>query len=272
MIPRRCFLSSLALFPLLLAPLSARAEADGKIQIVLLGDSTCEGRIPKAHNPAGPQHEDVVRLKLAEEKDLPPTNVINKGRSGETLEGLLKRYDKDVATIPGADYILIRYGINDRAKRKNFVENFPKDFHELIAKLRKDFPKAVIIPMTIIPFSGPEASEQINGLVKQVAADEKLAVFDIYPLYDAVLKKVGENKLNYRRYPLDQIPEADRESVKAYVTGKPPTVEVMDDSLDERFGKLPGWYHDRHPNADGYKVIGEETAKYLAPLIRQRAK
>src|SRR4051812_27025861 len=121
---------SLLCLPALLVSLTlstAQAELNGKLQILLLGDSTCEGSIPKKHNPQGPQHEDVVRLKLAEEKDLPPTNVINQGRSGETLQGLLKRYDRDFAKIRGADYILIRYGINNHAKRENFTENFPKD-------------------------------------------------------------------------------------------------------------------------------------------------
>jgi len=47
-------------------------------------------------------------------------------------------------------------------------------------------------------------------------------------------------------------------------------VEVMDTKLDEKFGKIPGWYGDRHPNAEGYKVIGEATAAYLTPMIRQR--
>ena len=55
----------------------AYAEHDGKIQILLLGDSTTEGSIPRRHVPKGPHLEDVIRELLAAEKDLPPTNVIN---------------------------------------------------------------------------------------------------------------------------------------------------------------------------------------------------
>ena len=36
---------------------------------------------------------------------------------------------------------------------------------------------------------------------------------------------------------------------------------------DERH--LPGWYGDRHPNLAGYNAIADETAKYLAKLLRE---
>ena len=49
-------------------------------------------------------------------------------------------------------------------------------------------------------------------------------------------------------------------------------MEVMDNQLDAHFGHLPGWFGDRHPNLAGYHVIGDETAKYLAPLMREKLK
>ena len=62
---------------------SARAERDGKIQIVLLGDSTTEGSIPRKLVPQGPHLEDVIEQSLAAEGDLPPYPVTNLGLSGE---------------------------------------------------------------------------------------------------------------------------------------------------------------------------------------------
>jgi hypothetical protein len=56
------------------------------------------------------------------------------------------------------------------------------------------------------------------------------------------------------------------------VDGKDPAVAVLDNRLDAHLGNLPGWYGDRHPNLAGYHVIADETAKYLAPLIRARGK
>jgi len=268
--PRTLALCLVAL--LLFAPSITRAEHEGKLQIVLLGDSTTEGSVPRRHYPKGPHLEDVVSQLLAAEGDLPPCHTINLGLSGDTLRRLLDsgRYDKSCAKLPGVDYIFIRYGINDFGRSKNFVEEFPKDFKELIARLRKDHPQAVLIPTTVIPYGDAGRAKTINDLVRQVAEEEKLPLFDLYPRYDAELKKQGPNMLNYRRYPLDKIPAKYQEFVKPYVYGN--SVEANDNRLDAHFGDLPGWYGDRHPNLSGYNVIGDETAKYLAPMIREAKK
>ena len=86
--------------------------------------------------------------------DLPPTNVIKSGLSGEFIRRLLDsgRYDRAVAKRPGLDYVFIRCGGNDFKKRENFEVNFPKDYHELLAGLRRDHPAAVLFPTTNIPW------------------------------------------------------------------------------------------------------------------------
>ena len=260
-------------------PVASHAEHNGKIQILLLGDSTTEASIPRRLAPKEPQLEDVIRVLLAAEGDLPPANVINLGLSGEFIRRLLDsgRYDKTAAHLPGLDYIFIRYGLNDVARIKDFDAAFPKDFHELIARLRKDHPAAMLIPMTVIPMAAdlkadaPRA-KRINDIVRRVAAEEKLACFDVYPRYAAEQAK-GPNMLNYRRFPLAKIPPRLRAVAMPYVieeSGRGPTVEVLDNRLDAHFGNLEGWFGDRHPNLAGYRVIADETAKFLAPIIRQR--
>lgn len=250
---------------------AARAEHEGKLQILLLGDSTTIGSICRIADPKGLHLEDVIRSLLATEKDLPPTNVINQGRDGEYIHGLLKdgRYDRDIARLPGIDYVLIRYGLNDLGKREEFDANFPKDLSALIARLRQDFPGAAIFPMTIIPYMTSEKDEQINSHIRQVAEQEKLPLFDVYTRYKSELTK-GLNMLNYRRYPLEKIPEPQREWLQPFVRNG--SVVVMDNRLDAHFQGLPGWFGDRHPNLAGYHVIGDETAKLLAPRIRDRLK
>lgn len=247
----------------------AMAEHEGKLQILLLGDSTSEGSVPRRIKPNGPHLEKVLEQLLAAEGKLPPCHVINSSRSGEYIRRLFDsgRYDRDAAKLPGVDYVFIRYGLNDRARREDFPVNFVKDFHELLARLRSDHPNARLIPMTVIPFANQEVSKEINDLVRDVAEKESLAVFDIYPRYSAELRK-GFNMLNYRRYPLAKIPEKYHELVKPFVYG--PSVEVMGNELDGILGHLPGWLGDRHPNLAGYNVIADETAKYLARIIREK--
>jgi lysophospholipase L1-like esterase len=262
-------------------PALVLAEHQGKVQILLLGDSLTEGSITRLAAPREAQLEDVIRILLAAEGNLPPTNVINSGVSGEFIRRLLDsgRYDRAVAKLPGLDYIFIRYGANDFAKRENFLEDYPKDYRELMARLRRDHPRAMLIPTTNIPSGAvPEAentwSKISNRLVRQIATEEKLTCFDLYPRYAAELAK-GPNMLNYRRYPLAKIPPKFHELAKPYVVdvrGKDPYVVVLDNRLDAHFGNLPGWFGDRHPNLAGYRVIADETAKFLAPLMRQRSK
>jgi lysophospholipase L1-like esterase/nicotinamidase-related amidase len=169
---------------------SAATAGKKRLQIILLGDSTTEAGIPKKLAPDEPQLEDTLRILLAAQPDLPPADVYNEGVSGEFIRRLLDtRYDKAVKSKPQADYIFIRYGLNDQAKIEDFKTAFPKDFRELLARLRKDHPKAMLIPMTSIPYALDNLHADINALIKQVAADEKLPLFDIAPRYLTELKK-----------------------------------------------------------------------------------
>src|SRR5262245_51257916 len=70
----------LALLTVSILPTLARAEHEGKVQVLLLGDSTTIGSVCRRVEPKGLNLEDVIRSLLASEQDLPPVNVINQGR------------------------------------------------------------------------------------------------------------------------------------------------------------------------------------------------
>jgi hypothetical protein len=126
----------------------------------------------------------------------------------------------------------------------------------------------MLIPMTTIPYAPENTHDEINALIRGVATEEKLTLFDIVPRYLAELKN-GVNMLNYRRFPVAQVPEKLKPFVTPYLRGiSEPRVEVLDNRLDGIMGHLPGWYGDRHPNLAGYNVIADETVKFLAPIIR----
>jgi len=245
-----------------------RSEDDGKIRILLLGDSTTEGSIPRLMKPEGPHLDQTLQHIL--DASGTPADVIASGLSGETIRSLIDkgRYQRDVAKLPTPDFIFIRYGINDASKDKDFITNFPKNYQELLSMLRKDHPEATIILTTIIPNLSEESSKTVNDLIQRIGAEERLPVFDIYPGYAAALKN-GPNMLNYRRYPLEKIPACHHEWLKPRVHGG--MVVVLDNELDALFGDLPGWYGDRHPNLAGYNVIANLTAQFLASLLQERA-
>src|SRR3954466_1644040 len=134
-----CRLLGPVLFALLgcaAAGLSAEPRST-TVRILLLGDSTVIGSACRRQAPHADHLEDVLRKLLAAEKDLPPAEILNQGRDGETIRGLLDgRYDREIARLPRVDFVLIRYGLNDRHRLSDFATRFPRDYHELIGRLR----------------------------------------------------------------------------------------------------------------------------------------
>ncbi|WP_339911335.1 nitrilase-related carbon-nitrogen hydrolase [Symmachiella dynata] len=267
---RHLLLPSICLFTLAVASATARADHDGKLQILLMGDSTCIGSICRKTDPDAHQLEDVIRDLLKADNDIPATNVINQGRDGEFVHGLLTlgRYDRDIKPLPGLDYVLIRYGLNDRGKRKDFAKNFPNDLRELMARLRQDHPGAELILMPTFPYFRDQRDEDINTIVRAVAESENVPLLDVHERFAAELKAAGPQALTYRRVPLKNVPEKYHLLIRPAIYGQ--QVIAMGNRYDAHLKDVPGWFSDRHPNLAGYHVIGDETAKFLAPLIKKR--
>jgi len=247
---------------------AANNSTSKKIKILLIGDSTTE--------QGKTVFENSVEQLLAGEDNMPPVEVANAGKGGETAYSLLNsgRYDREIKDIDSVDYIFLRYGINDWLKRQPFKENFPVDMQKVIAQLRTDFPKAEIIVMTIIPFLNGEDSKEVNDLISKVAADEKLELFDIYPAYQKGLEDYGIYSMNVRFYPLSDIPKNSHKLVApytSYVDWKgTDMVTVKSNELDPLFGHLPAWYSDNHPNPTGYRLIARETVKFILPKLKNK--
>ena len=78
---------------------------------------------------------------------------------------------------------------------------------ELIARLRKDHPHAVITLETPVPFYGPASDQQMNGLIRDVAVSEKLPVLDIYARFVKETELQGPHLLTIRCHELKSVPE-----------------------------------------------------------------
>src|SRR4051812_31755864 len=121
---------TVALFLALSLPplVDAQEKTPSKVRVLLLGDSTVIGSVCRRQAPKADHLEDVIRKLLAAEKDLPAAEVLNQGRDGEFIHGLLQgRYERDIAKLPRVDFVLVRYGLNDRGRRQDFATNFPRD-------------------------------------------------------------------------------------------------------------------------------------------------
>lgn len=80
------------------------------IQIVMLGDCT----LATSYLPLRLKNE--TRLAQALERRFPgeQLRITNEGLDGEAVSGFLRRYTRTMARYPEIDYLLIRYGVNDR--------------------------------------------------------------------------------------------------------------------------------------------------------------
>lgn len=241
-------------------------KKSGKTRILLIGDSTTEG--------GKPIFEETIESLLTGEEGLPEVDVINVGMGGETAFSLLNsgRYEKAIASIDSIDLIFLRYGINDFFHRQPVDENFPADMKAVINRLHNDFEEAQIILMTIIPFLNEEGSKQINDMIRVLAKDENLLLFDIYPAYKVGLQMFGLNSMNVRYFPLSKIPANLHKIVEPFTAfsnwKKEDYVRVKTTELDPLLGHLPNWYSDKHPNTMAYRLMANETAKYLIPILK----
>lgn len=252
------------------------AQETKKLKVLLVGDSTTMGRVPREIKPEGPHLETMIE-QLAKAEGLPRLEVINAGKGGETAKRLLgsKHYKEKIATVTNVDYIVLRMGINDWFRYKDFKKEFPVHMRALITQLKKDHPKAVLYLATITSFMKPEECKEVNDLIYKMGKEDQIEVLDIFTPYNNYLLINGRNSLSVRQCYLSKIPEKYHEWLKPYTHyregwGKNPSgyvVKVNDMSLDPIFGHIKGWYNDRHPNSTGYNLIAMETVKFLKTKI-----
>jgi lysophospholipase L1-like esterase len=234
-------------------------------RVLLLGDSTVLGSVPRLFAPMADNLEDVMRKRLASDASLPPVLVINKGQDNDTIHRMLdNRYDRDVARLPGGppDFIFIRFGINDFFYLPDWPAQFQPNYRRLIANIRRDVPSAFITLETIIPYSDAPTTHTVNEAIRAVAAAEKLPVCDTHAALAAALAH-GPQMFTYRRVGLAAIPHNLRPLLPEGSISDD-CVTILDHALDPHFSSVPDWFADRHPNHAGFHVIGKCVADYLA--------
>lgn len=244
------------------------APAEERVHILLLGDSTVIGSVPRKIQPEADHLEGIVRKLLEGAGDLPPIRVTNEGRGGEFVRGLLdNRFAKIVEAQSEVDIVNIRYGLNDYGKREGFKENFVDDLTELIEKVKTDFDHPTIYLETVIVYFDEEKSAEVNALIREAAEKNSVPLIDMYARTAKEIE-MGNTALTYHRVPLEKIPEQFHALLPQ--PWEPGEICVLDNSLDAHLRDVPDWFGDKHPNLPGYHVIASELAQVLEPVIRAR--
>lgn len=218
------------------------------IQIVMLGDCT----LATSYLP--PRLKNETRLAQALERRFPGAqlSITNEGLDGEAVSGFLRRYNRTMTRYPHVDYLLIRYGVNDR--RSVGIDGFRANLDTLIKRLCSDYPYARILLETgmFVDFPTHYAWDRnavvqpIYDVIRTLGTTYNLPIVDIYErMQDET--ELGNWDLRVRGYGVvdDHIP-------------------VLGSGQDHLHPQDVNWFTNIHPNPTGIEVIADEEANVMA--------
>jgi hypothetical protein len=223
-------------------------NAMAAIRILMLGDCT----LATTYLPAGLKNETRLAQALNERYPHDAISVINEGLDGESVEDFLRRYPRTLARIPDPDYVIIRYGVQDR--RRYGIAGFQRQLHTLCERLISDFSSIRIVLETGIYVDYPLHYEFDRNRVLQ-------------PLYN-VVREMGQQ----RQFPVVDIYERmKRETVGGNWDLRVRGYGVVDDEFpvlgagqDHLHPNDVRWFTNIHPNSNGIGVIVDEEVRVFA--------
>jgi lysophospholipase L1-like esterase len=217
------------------------------VNLLMIGDCT----LATSYLPPRLKNERVLQALLAEHYPDDECVVINEGLDGETIAQFLKRYDRTFARNPQPDYVVVRYGVNDR--RAYGVDGFRERLIELCERLRSDFPHARLLLETGMYVDYPAHYEwdrnpilqPIYNVVREYGQQQGYPVIDIYDRMERETRS-GNWDLRVRGYGV--------------VDDEIPVLGAGQDHLHE--GDVR-WWTNIHPNPIGIRVIADEEVQVL---------
>src|SRR4051812_39949482 len=184
------------LFLLLLTALAAGVCAKKPVTIFLAGDSTMARKLPEKRPETGwgealPKffREGAVRIE----------NRAQNGRSTRTFieQNLWQGIINDVKK---GDYVLIEFGHNDSAQDKPDRYTPPEDYRANLARFVREARERGAIPVLLTPVVRrrfdrdgrfQESHGVYTGLVREVAAELKVPLIDMYAKSEKALVRYG---------------------------------------------------------------------------------
>lgn len=113
--------------------------------------------------------------------------ALNRGISGDTVNGLLKRLESITRARPARVFLMI--GIND-VNAGTPVETILVGYREILRRLRDESPETAVTVQSLLPLDthrwGIQATERIKALnraLSGLAASEGVSYLDLYPAF-----------------------------------------------------------------------------------------
>jgi lysophospholipase L1-like esterase len=259
----RCATVFLALVVVATACRSAAPPPDAVV-VAHLGDSTTV----TDYLPPDARIDRVLNARLTARYPTQRIVDVNLARNGEDIRGLFaprralgglvvrrSRYEAEIhGRLPRIDVALVRYGLNDM--KHALPDEFGRDLARLCDRLAADYPGVHVVLETngfMDPAHGGHARDNAAG--------------DVY--WDVVRALARE-----RGTPLVDVWARRRREVAAgrwdfYIRSRVLSAArfgrlVTDDAHDEEMAAVAGWFGNRHPNANGVRVIADEELRVLA--------
>jgi lysophospholipase L1-like esterase len=213
--------------------------------ILMIGDCT----LATSYMPPRHKNERLLAEQLRAAYPGDTCTVTNEGLDGETIAQFLKRYDRTLARNSPPDYVVVRYGVNDR--KAYGVDGFREYLHVLCQRLRTDLPHARIVLETGIYVDYPAHYEfdrnpilqPIYDAIRDYGARYDLPVVDIYERMRHETA-CGNWDLRVRGYGV-----VDED------------IPVLGPGQDHLHVGDVRWFTNIHPNPTGVAVIADEEAR-----------
>ena len=217
------------------------------VHLMLIGDCT----VATTYLPHPLKNERILESRLHAAYPADGCVVTNEGLDGETVAQFLKRYDRTFRRNDDPDYVLVRYGVNDR--KAYGVDGFRTYLQQLHRRLSTDFPRARLLLETGMyvdypahyEFDRNPLLEPIYGVVRELAQRYELPLVDIYARMRRETMR-GNWDLRVRGYGVvdDEIP-------------------VLGAGQDHLHAGDVRWWTNIHPNPAGIAVIADEELRVL---------